>query len=46
MCRALGDSMAFCPPLVITEEEVDEVVRRFARGLERLADSLRGAGSG
>ena len=46
VCRALGDSMAFCPPLVITEEEMGEAVKRFARGLERLADSLRNETSG
>ena len=37
VCRALGDSLAFCPPLVVTDEEQDEIVERFARGLERLA---------
>jgi 4-aminobutyrate--pyruvate transaminase len=39
VCRDLGDSLAFSPPLVIAEEELDEAVRRFARGLERLAAS-------
>ena len=44
--RALGDSMAFCPPLVIGEDELDEVVRRFVRGLERLMDALRSEAGG
>ena len=35
ICRALGDSLAFCPPLVIGESELDEAISRFARGLER-----------
>ncbi len=31
----LGDRIAFCPPLVITEEEIDELFDRFDRGLAR-----------
>jgi adenosylmethionine-8-amino-7-oxononanoate aminotransferase len=34
-CRALGDSLAFCPPLVIGEDELEEAITRFVRGLER-----------
>jgi L-2,4-diaminobutyrate transaminase len=37
ICRALGDSLAFSPPLVISEAELAEAVRRFARGLDRFA---------
>ncbi|MDJ0870069.1 MAG: aminotransferase [Myxococcota bacterium] len=37
VCRALGDSLAFSPPLCIGEDELEEAVRRFARGLDRLA---------
>lgn len=36
VCRALGDALAFSPPLVIGEDELEEAVRRFARGLDRL----------
>lgn len=32
--RAVGDSICFCPPMIITEEQVDEMVARFARALE------------
>lgn len=32
--RALGDNIAFCPPLIITESEIDEMFDRFTRGLE------------
>jgi len=32
--RAIQDSIAFCPPLIITEAEVDEMIARFARTLE------------
>jgi adenosylmethionine-8-amino-7-oxononanoate aminotransferase len=40
VCRAIGDSLAFSPPLVIGEDELDEAVRRFTRGLEILASEL------
>ncbi|MFZ5789752.1 MAG: aspartate aminotransferase family protein [Pseudomonadota bacterium] len=32
--RAIMDSIAFCPPLIITEAEIEEMFRRFARGLD------------
>lgn len=32
--RALGDTVAFCPPLIVTESDVDEILERFGRGLE------------
>jgi 4-aminobutyrate--pyruvate transaminase len=39
--RALmGDSLAFCPPLIITEAEIDEMLDRFGRALDQLADEL------
>lgn len=31
--RALGDSIGFCPPLIITEAEIDEMFDRFSRAL-------------
>ncbi|WP_062211084.1 aspartate aminotransferase family protein [Aureimonas sp. AU12] len=31
--RAIGDQIAFCPPLIITPEEVVETVARFERAL-------------
>jgi 4-aminobutyrate--pyruvate transaminase len=37
LCRAMTDAMAFCPPMIITEGEVDEIVARFGRGLDRLS---------
>jgi len=40
--RALGDSLAFSPPLVISEDELAEAVRRFARGLEALGKEQGG----
>lgn len=31
----LGDRLAFCPPLIISEAEIDELFDRFERGLNR-----------
>ena len=31
--RALGDAIAICPPMIITEGELDELFDRFERGL-------------
>ncbi|MEE2692178.1 MAG: aminotransferase [Pseudomonadota bacterium] len=39
--RPLGDTIAFCPPLVITEAEIDEMFRRFARALNAATEQLR-----
>ena len=34
--RALaGTCMAFCPPLIITEAQVDELIDKLGRGLEQ-----------
>ncbi len=45
--RALGDHLALCPPLVIAEDEIDEVLARFRRGLDRwAAEILPGLGDG
>lgn len=32
--RALGDTVAFCPPLIVTESDIDEILERFGRGLD------------
>jgi 4-aminobutyrate--pyruvate transaminase len=34
--RAIGDTIAFCPPLVISAGEVAELHQRFKRALDRL----------
>ena len=42
--RAIGDIIAFCPPLIITGAEIDEMFDRFARALAQLPlDSLAAA---
>jgi 4-aminobutyrate--pyruvate transaminase len=33
--RAIGDVIAFCPPLIITEEQIEEMFDRFGRALAR-----------
>lgn len=32
--RNMGDAMAFCPPLIITEDQIDELCTKFGRGLD------------
>jgi len=44
ICRPIGDTLAFSPPLVTTEADVDEMVSRFEKGLERLSAELRAEG--
>ncbi len=34
--RAIGDVIAFCPPLIISPSEIDEMFDRFGRALKRL----------
>ncbi len=42
--RAMGDSLALCPPLVITETEIDEVFDLLTRALERTQGELKQRG--
>jgi 4-aminobutyrate--pyruvate transaminase len=39
--RAIGDTIAFCPPLIITEDQVREVMGRFKVTLDETAALLR-----
>jgi 4-aminobutyrate---pyruvate transaminase len=34
--RAIGDIIAFCPPLIITDEQIDDMFDRFGRAFARL----------
>jgi len=38
--RAIGDTIALCPPLIITESEVDELVSRLEKVLDTTASRL------
>ncbi len=42
--RAMGDAIALCPPLVITEQEIDEMLRRFGKALDETAAAVKQAG--
>jgi 4-aminobutyrate--pyruvate transaminase len=42
--RALGDSIAFCPPLIINEEEIDLMLERFALALDDTFSMVRERG--
>ncbi len=33
--RAMGDAIALCPPLIITEAEIGEMFARLRRGLDK-----------
>ena len=38
--RAIGDRIAFTPPLIIDETEIAEMCRRFGRGLDRVWEEM------
>ena len=35
MLRAVGDSIAFCPPLISTEQDIREILTRFETALKK-----------
>ncbi|TAN74550.1 MAG: aminotransferase class III-fold pyridoxal phosphate-dependent enzyme, partial [Magnetospirillum sp.] len=39
--RAMGDAIAFSPPLVISAEEIGELLRRFGQALDEAHGDLR-----
>jgi 4-aminobutyrate--pyruvate transaminase len=38
--RNLQDTVALCPPLVISEGEIEELLRKFGKALDETADAL------
>jgi 4-aminobutyrate--pyruvate transaminase len=36
----MGDSVAFCPPLIIDADQIDEMFARFDRAMVRFEESL------
>lgn len=38
--RNIQDTIAFCPPLIITEEQVNDMVARFGKSLEEVTATL------
>ena len=39
-----GDSLAFCPPLIITEAEIDDMFGRFKKALDETLDMVKKKG--
>ena len=46
LIRALGDTIGFCPPLIITEAELQEAFARFERALEVAMPQVRKIAAG
>ena len=44
ICRAIGDVMAFCPPLIITPTQVDELFDKFERAMALTLEWANGQG--
>jgi len=44
ICRAMGDSVALCPPLIIGEDEMEEMFRRLEAALDDTERWARGEG--
>jgi len=42
--RAMGDSLALCPPLIIAEAEIEELFDRLSRALDKTHRELAGRG--
>ncbi len=40
--RNIGDTLAFCPPLIITVEQVDEMVNKFKQALDIVHEKVTG----
>jgi 4-aminobutyrate---pyruvate transaminase len=38
--RNLQDTVALCPPLIISEGEMEELLRKFGKALDETADAL------
>lgn len=39
--RAMGDAVAFCPPLIVSEKEIGLILQRFARALDDTSQWIR-----
>jgi 4-aminobutyrate--pyruvate transaminase len=42
--RVIVDTVAICPPLIITEKELNDLFDRLGRALDETLESLRGEG--
>jgi len=41
MFRAIGDTLAFAPPLIITKDEIDQMIAAFGRALDDTESEIR-----
>ncbi|MCZ6587614.1 MAG: aminotransferase class III-fold pyridoxal phosphate-dependent enzyme, partial [Alphaproteobacteria bacterium] len=44
MVRAIGDTISFCPPLIIRQDEIEEMIARFRLALDDTWEMVRGEG--
>ena len=42
--RAIGDTISFCPPLIISRDEIEEMIARFRLALDDTWQRVRGEG--
>jgi 4-aminobutyrate--pyruvate transaminase len=42
--RAIGDQLALCPPLIVTQDDIGEIMTRMARTLDRLPAAVAAEG--
>ncbi len=40
ICRAIGNTLTFSPPLIVTKADIDDILDRFIRALDGLTDEL------
>jgi len=38
--RNMGDALAFCPPMIITKPQIDDLVGRLEGALDKVAGEL------
>ena len=44
ICRAIGDVMGFCPPLILTSEQIDELFDKFEKAMTATLEWANGEG--
>ncbi|MEQ8663129.1 MAG: aminotransferase [Gammaproteobacteria bacterium] len=44
ICRAIGDSLALCPPLITSQDELGEIFTRYGRALDETLEWVRREG--
>ncbi len=42
--RAIGDTISFCPPLIISQDEIEEMIARFRLALDDTWEHVQGEG--